>query len=39
LTECSCKPDGGAKEVSQVERLPPITLKNPIQRLTTRVLE
>ena len=39
LTECSCQPNGGAKEASQVERLPLVTFKNPIQRLTARVLE
>jgi hypothetical protein len=39
LTECSCQPNGGAKEASQVERLPQAALKNPIQRLTPRVLE
>jgi hypothetical protein len=39
LTECSCQPNGGFKEASQVERLPLVTLKNPIQRLTARVLE
>src|SRR6185437_4746332 len=39
LTECSRQPNGGAKEATQVERLPLVTLKNPIQRLTARVLE
>jgi hypothetical protein len=39
LTECFCQPNGGAKEASQVERLPLATLKNPIQRLTARVFE
>jgi hypothetical protein len=39
LTECSCHPNGCAKEAGQVERLPLVTLKNPIQRLTARVLE
>ena len=39
LTESSCQTKGGAKEASQVERLPLVTLKNPIQRLTARVLE
>jgi hypothetical protein len=39
LAECSCQPNGGAKEASQVERLPLVTLKNPIQRLTAGVLE
>jgi hypothetical protein len=39
LTEGSCQTNSGAKEASQVERLPLVTLKNPIQRLTARVLE
>ena len=26
VTECSCQPNGGVKEASQVERLPPVTL-------------
>ncbi len=39
LTECSRHTNGGAKEASQVERLPLVTLKNPIQRLTARVFE
>ena len=39
VTDCFCQPNGGAKEASQVERLPLVTLKNPIQRLTARVLE
>ena len=39
LTECFCQPNGSAQEASQVERLPLVPLKNPIQRLTARVLE
>ena len=39
LAECSCQPNGGAKEASQVERLPLVTFKNPIQGLTARVFE
>jgi hypothetical protein len=39
LTECSCQTNGGIKKTSQLERLPLVTLKNSIQRLTARVLE
>src|SRR5260370_30371108 len=39
LTEGVCQPNGRAQEASQVERLPRVPLKNPIQRLSARVLE
>lgn len=39
MTECCRQANGDAQEASQVERLPLVTLKNPIQRLVARVLE
>ena len=39
VTECCRQANGDAQEASQVERLPLVPLKNPIQRLAARVLE
>jgi hypothetical protein len=39
LAECSRQADGDAQEASQIERLPAISLKNPIQGLTARILQ
>jgi hypothetical protein len=39
VAECFRQADGDAQEASQIERLPVISLDNPIQRLTARVLE
>jgi hypothetical protein len=37
LTEGSCQPNGDVKKASQIERLPSVALKNPIQWLTAWV--
>ena len=39
MTECCRQANRDAREASQVERLPVVPLKNPIQRLAPRVLE
>ena len=39
LAECFRQPNGGAQEPSQVERLPPVPLKNLIQGFAARVLK
>jgi hypothetical protein len=39
LAECGRQANGDAQEASQVERLPLVPFKNPIQGLTARVLE
>ena len=39
VTECCLQANGDAQEANQVERLPLVPLKNPIQRLAARVLE
>ena len=38
LAECCRQANGDAQEASQIERLPLVPLKNPIQGLTARVL-
>jgi hypothetical protein len=39
LAKCRRQADGDAQEARQVERLPPVPLENPIQRITAGVLE
>ena len=39
LAECCRQADGDAQEAGQIERLPLVSLKNPIQGLTARVRE
>jgi hypothetical protein len=39
VTECCRQANGDAQEASQVERLPLVPLKNPMQRLAARILE
>jgi hypothetical protein len=39
LTECHRQANGDAQEARQLERLPMVPLKNPIQGLAARVLE
>jgi hypothetical protein len=39
LAECCRQANGDAQEASQVERLPLVPFKNPIQGLTARILE
>src|SRR5260370_40499421 len=39
LADCCRKADGDAQEASQIERLPLVPIKDPIQWLTARVLE
>src|SRR5260370_42612372 len=39
LAECFRKVNSGAQDASQIERLPLVPLKNPIQWLTARVRE
>ena len=39
LTECFRQANGDAQEASQIERLPLVPLKNPIQGLTARVIQ
>src|SRR5258708_38015054 len=39
LAECCRQANGDAQEASQVERLPLVPLKNPIQELAARILE
>jgi hypothetical protein len=39
LAECCRQANGDAQEASQLDRLPLVPLKNPIQGLTARVLE
>jgi hypothetical protein len=37
--ECCRQADGNTEDPGEIERLPVASLKNPIQRLTARVLE
>jgi hypothetical protein len=39
FADCRRQANGDAKEAGQIERLPLVTLKNPIQGLTARILE
>src|SRR6266478_9791321 len=39
LAECCCQASRDAQEASQIERLPLVPLKNPIQGLAARILE
>jgi hypothetical protein len=39
LAECCRQANSDAKDASQIEGLPPVPLKNPIQELTAKVRE
>jgi hypothetical protein len=39
LAKCCRQPDGNTQDSGEIERVPVASLKNPIQRLTTRVSE
>jgi hypothetical protein len=39
LAECFRQTNGDAKKASQIERLPVVPLKNPIQGFTARVIQ
>jgi hypothetical protein len=39
LAECSCQANSDAQDAGQIERLPLVPLKNPIQGFTARIVE